>query len=98
MREPVCSELALVLGHGQVIINAQVGEDFTLAHELWRLRREVLTLVKRSYDLTADRHQCWQRNSNRALKWSREGHQFGTFGLTVCRIRRWYGQTGFRAH
>ena len=41
MREPVRRELALVLDHGQVTLNDHVGDDFTLAHELWRLRREI---------------------------------------------------------
>ena len=57
MREPVRRELALVLGHGQVMLNAQVGDDFTPAHELLRLRCKGLAMVSRDFDLAVDRHQ-----------------------------------------
>ena len=98
MREPVRSELALVLGHGQIMLNAQVGEDFELAHELWRLGHEALALVKRSLYLAADRHQCRQRNLGGVLKWSREGHQIGIFGLKLrAGFGEGYARTGVRA-
>ena len=97
MREPVRSELALVLGHGQVMLNAQVGEDFELAHELRRLEREALALVKRSLDFAADRHQCRQRNLGGVLKWSRESRQLGTFSLKLrAGFGEGYARTGIR--
>ena len=58
MREPVRSELGLVLDHYQIMPYDQVGDNFSLALELWRLEREALALVERSLDLAADRHQC----------------------------------------
>ena len=53
MRKPVRRELGLglglVLGHGQVMFNDQVG-------------REALALIQRGLDLVADRCQCWERD------------------------------------
>ena len=55
MRKPVRHELGLVLGHGQVMSNDQVGNDFALTLELERLRLEALALIQRGLDLVADR-------------------------------------------
>ena len=81
MREPVRRELALVLGDGQVMVNAQVGDDIVPAHELLRLRGKGLALVKHDFDLAADCHQRQQRNLDGALKLSREDRQLRSFGL-----------------
>ena len=54
VREPVHSKLGLVLDHGQVMPYDQVGDDFSLALELWRLGRKALALVKRGLDLATD--------------------------------------------
>ena len=56
VRKPVRCELGLILGHGQVMSNDQVGDDFTLALELGRLGREAFSLIKRGLDLVADRY------------------------------------------
>ena len=45
VRQPVRRELGLVLVHGQVMSNDQVGDDFALAFELGRLGREALALI-----------------------------------------------------
>ena len=99
MREPVRRELALVLGHGQVMLNAQVGDDFAPAHELLRLRCKSLAMVSRDFDFAVDRHQSQQRNLGGALKLSREGHQLRSFGLKLrASFDGRYGRTGGRAH
>ena len=58
VHKPVHRELGLVLGHGPVVPNEQVGNDFVFALELGRLGREALALIQRSLGLAADRHQC----------------------------------------
>ena len=45
VRKPVRRELGLVLGHGQVMSNDEVGDDFALALGLRRLGREALALT-----------------------------------------------------
>ena len=62
VRKPIRGELGLVLGHGQVMSNDQVGDDFALALELGRLGREALALIQRGLDLVADRYQCRKRD------------------------------------
>ena len=59
--KPVRREFRLVLGHGQVISNDQVSDDFVLALKLGRFRREALALVQRGLDLVANRYQSWGR-------------------------------------
>ena len=56
VRKTIRRELGLVLGHGQVMTNGQVGNDFVLVLELGRLGREALALVQRGLDLVADRY------------------------------------------
>ena len=55
VRKPVRRELGLVLGHGHVMSNDQVGDDFALALELGGLEREALALIWRGLDLVAGR-------------------------------------------
>ena len=50
-------EFRLVLGHGQVISNDQVSDDFALALKLGRFRRETLALVQCGLNLVANRYQ-----------------------------------------
>ena len=56
VHKSVRRELGLVLGHGQVISNDQVDDDFALALELGRLGREALALIQRGSDLAANHH------------------------------------------
>ena len=49
VRKPVCRELGLFLGHGQVMSNDQVGDDFALALELGKLGRKALVLIQRGF-------------------------------------------------
>ena len=56
MRKPIRRELGLVLGHGEVMSNDQVGDDFALALELGRLGREAFALIQRGLDLVVDRY------------------------------------------
>ena len=57
MRKPVHRELGLILGHGQVISDDHVSDDFVLALELGRFGREALALIQRRLDLVANRYQ-----------------------------------------
>ena len=59
--KPVRREFGLVLGHGQVISNDQVNDDFVLALKLGKFRREALALVQCGLDLVANRYQSWER-------------------------------------
>ena len=61
MGKPVRRKFGLVLGHGQVISNDQVRDDFVLALKLGRFGREALALVQRGLDLEANRYQVWER-------------------------------------
>ena len=83
MHKPVRRELGLVLGHGQVMFNDQVGDDFALALELGRLEREMLALIQRGLDLVADRYSCRKQDLGWAFKLSREGHQLCLFGFEL---------------
>ena len=56
VHKPVHRELGLVLGHGQIVSNDQVGDDFALALELGRLGREALALIQRGLDLGVNRY------------------------------------------
>ena len=56
VHKPVRRELGLVLGHGLV------GDDFALALELRRLRREVPALIQHGLGLAADRYHCRKRD------------------------------------
>ena len=51
MRKPVRREFGQVLGHGQVISNDQVNDDFALALELGGFGLEALALVQCGPDL-----------------------------------------------
>ena len=55
--KPVRREFGLVLGHGQVISNDQVSDNFVLALELGRFGREAFALIQCSLDLATDRDQ-----------------------------------------
>ena len=59
--KPVRREFELVLGHGQVICNDQVSDDFTLALELRGFGREALALIQCALDLVTDRNQSLER-------------------------------------
>ena len=56
-RKPVRREFGLVLGHGQVISNDQVSDNFVLALELGRFVREAFVLIQYRLDLATDRDQ-----------------------------------------
>ena len=49
------------LGHGQVISNYQVDDDFALALELEGFGREALALIQCGLDLVTDRDQSLER-------------------------------------
>ena len=55
VRKPVRREFGLVLGHGQVISNDQVSDNFVLVLELGRFGREAFALIQRGLDLPTDR-------------------------------------------
>ena len=55
VRKPVHREFGLVLGHGQVISNDHVNDDFALALELGGFPREALALIQCGLDLVTDR-------------------------------------------
>ena len=74
MDKPVHRGLELVLDHGQVMFNDQVGDDFALVVELGRLRRKALVLIQRGLDRAADRYQRRKRSLGGAFKLAREGH------------------------
>ena len=57
MRKPVRREFGLVLGHGQVISNDQVSDDFALALELGGFGREAFALIQCGLDLVTNRDQ-----------------------------------------
>ena len=61
VRKSVPREFGLVLGHGQVISNDQVNDDFALALELGGFGREVLALIQCGLDLVTDRDQSLER-------------------------------------
>ena len=61
VRKPVRREFGLVLGHGQVIFNGQVNDDFALALELGGFGREALALIQCGLDLVTDRDQSLER-------------------------------------
>ena len=71
VRKPVYRELGLVLGHGQVMSNDQVRNDFALAFKVGRLGHETLALIQRGLDLVANRYQCRKKNLGSAFKLSR---------------------------
>ena len=54
MRAPVRREFGLVLGHGQVISNDQVSDDFALALERGGFGRKGLASIQCGLDLMAD--------------------------------------------
>ena len=74
MHKPVRRELGLVLSHGRVMPNDQVGNDFVLTLELGRLGRKALALIQRGLDLVVNRYQCRKRDLGEAFKLDREGH------------------------
>ena len=53
--------LGWFLGHGQVISNYQVDDDFALALELGGFGREALALIQCGLDLVTDRDQSLER-------------------------------------
>ena len=55
--KPVRREFGLVLGHGQVISNDQVSDNFVLALELGRFVREAFALIQCGLDLATDHDQ-----------------------------------------
>ena len=61
MRRPVRREFGLVLGHGQVISNDQVSDDFTLALEMGGFGREALAMIQCGLELVTDRDQSLER-------------------------------------
>ena len=65
VRKPVRREFELFffffLGHGQVIFNDQVDDDFVLALELGAFGREALALIQCGLDLVTDRDQSLER-------------------------------------
>ena len=61
VRKPVRREFGLVLGHGQVISNDQVNDDFALALELGGFGREALALIQCGLDLVTDRDKSLER-------------------------------------
>ena len=83
VHKPVRRELELALGHGQVMSNDQVGDDFALALELGRFVREALALIQRGLDLAADRYQYRKRDLGGAFKFAREGHQLSSFDFKL---------------
>ena len=58
---PVRREFKQVLGHGQVVSNDQVNDDFALALELGGFGLEALALVQCGLDLVTDRDQSLER-------------------------------------
>ena len=56
-RKPVRREFGLVLGHGQVVSNDQVSDNFVLVLELGRFGREAFALIQCGLDLATDRDQ-----------------------------------------
>ena len=74
MHKPVRRELGLVLSHGRVMPNDQVGNDFVLTLELERLGRKALALIQRGLDLVVNRYECRKRDLGEAFKLDREGH------------------------
>ena len=66
--------LGWFLGHGQVISNDKVDDDFALALELGRFGREALALIQCGLDLVTDRYQSLDRYLRRAFELSRECH------------------------
>ena len=49
------------MGHGQVISNGQVSDDFALALELGGFGRETLALIECGLDLVTDRDESLER-------------------------------------
>ena len=56
-RKSVRREFGLVLGHGQVISNDEVSDNFVLTLELGRFGREAFALIQCGLDLATDRDQ-----------------------------------------
>ena len=56
VHEPVRSELELTLGHGQVMSDDQVGDDFAFTLKLRRVERKALALIQRGLDLPTNHH------------------------------------------
>ena len=61
MRKLVHREFGLVLGHGQVISNDQVSDDFTLALELEEFGLEALALFQCCLHLVTDCDRSLER-------------------------------------
>ena len=60
-RKSVRREFGLVLGHGQVISNDHVNDDFAVALELGGFGCEALALIQCGLDLVTDRDQSLER-------------------------------------
>ena len=61
MRKLVHREFGLVSGHGQVISNDQVNDDFAFALKLGGFGREALALIQCGLDLETDRDPSLER-------------------------------------